>query len=534
MDEVQKLLLQVEGQHQLEQLNRELSEEEKILRGLRQGLSEGGISLRSYNQIAQESAAEILRLRGAIKDLAGQGGMSGGGILQASYAVQDFTAVLSGGQGLDRAIMSVQNNIPGLLMALGMSGGLAGVVSLVSVGIGALVPLIERMWGAFDDKEAAERAKERLKELQAEIKKAHDAFQKLAEAPTDPEKQAAEGIAMFLKERPNADLAKRAVAAGVTNAEAWSKLTPEERKAFTEAENAATTDVDDYERRETARIDQAERQGTMGPVAAVNARMMLGLRLPALRQQREEAQAKRAGILRSGRERAAESIVAGATQAGPAHAGDRERLLGLTRGQDAFKELQLYTPERIAADEAEYQRQAEADAEEAEQRRQFKERRAQHRREIDQELQDTQAADAEQLREYQQAKRKTQQHQAKVQREGSAAERDIHRRATASDRAIATDAVIDAAAQEGFVGRRAPNYEQTIAMAEEALQNMQRGIDRDTAAMMAVHQMVRMLNQASMMNAQRANQRFEQLAAMGNQLYMGTDHSGQFSTLPPM
>lgn len=69
-------------------------------------------------------------------------GDMGRGILQASYAVQDFTSVLAGGQGLTKALGAVQNNIPVLLTGLGMGSGMAGAISLVSVGVGALIPLL--------------------------------------------------------------------------------------------------------------------------------------------------------------------------------------------------------------------------------------------------------------------------------------------------------------------------------------------------------------------------------------------------------
>src|SRR5574337_694269 len=85
------------------------------------------------------------------------GGM-GRGVLQASFAVQDFTSVLTGGGGLSRALTSVQNNIPILLTGLGMGAGLAGTVSLVSVGLGAMIPLLTQSG------EEAEKAAAKIEE----------------------------------------------------------------------------------------------------------------------------------------------------------------------------------------------------------------------------------------------------------------------------------------------------------------------------------------------------------------------------------
>jgi len=94
----------------------------------------------------------------------------GRGILQTSYAVQDFTSVLSGGGGLSRAFGSVQNNIPVLLTGLGMGAGLAGVVSVISVGLGAVIPLVSQFFGAMDADKAKAAAAE-VQKLAAEVER---------------------------------------------------------------------------------------------------------------------------------------------------------------------------------------------------------------------------------------------------------------------------------------------------------------------------------------------------------------------------
>ncbi len=133
----------------------------------------------------------------------------GRGVLQTSYAVQDFTAVLSGGGGLSRALGSVQNNIPVLLEQLGMSAGLAGTVSLVSVGLGVAIPLLMQFAGA--EKEAAGEAKK----LAAEV-------EKLDMMRTGAQDATAKGVGAFMKELPpitvkqgiSAELSQRALFQG--------------------------------------------------------------------------------------------------------------------------------------------------------------------------------------------------------------------------------------------------------------------------------------------------------------------------------
>jgi hypothetical protein len=96
----------------------------------------------------------------------GAGGGAGMGILGASYAFQDFTAVLSGGQGFGRALGAIQNNIPILLAGLGAGAGLAGVVSVVTVGVGLLIDnwdKIQRLWGSGKTEEETKRIKDLAK-----------------------------------------------------------------------------------------------------------------------------------------------------------------------------------------------------------------------------------------------------------------------------------------------------------------------------------------------------------------------------------
>jgi hypothetical protein len=63
----------------------------------------------------------------------------GRGALQASFAFQDFTSVLAGGQGFGRALGAIQNNIPVVLSSLGVGAGLTGVVSVATVALGLLI-----------------------------------------------------------------------------------------------------------------------------------------------------------------------------------------------------------------------------------------------------------------------------------------------------------------------------------------------------------------------------------------------------------
>lgn len=151
-------------------------------------------------QAAQLDMLEQLGIRTEVAtDAAGRAGRSlgrdgdfGRGVMQASFAVQDFTSVL-GTQGLGRAIGSIQNNIPILATALGAGAGLAGVVSIVSIGVGLLIDNWGRLTGAWDGGETKKET-ERQKELAKAIEATADAAEKLAR--THPREQREEESAL--------------------------------------------------------------------------------------------------------------------------------------------------------------------------------------------------------------------------------------------------------------------------------------------------------------------------------------------------
>jgi hypothetical protein len=146
--------------------------------------------------VADQTAAALIHVETAAQNaghaataMAGTSGRSGQGILGTSYAVQDFTSVLAGGQGLGRALASVQNNIPILVSSLGAGAGLAGVISIVSVGIGLLIDnwgSIQKLWKSGETEEETER----MKKLAKAIDDAREATEKLLKTPA-PWRQAA-------------------------------------------------------------------------------------------------------------------------------------------------------------------------------------------------------------------------------------------------------------------------------------------------------------------------------------------------------
>jgi hypothetical protein len=468
VDEIQRLILKVEGQAELARLNAELAKEQEHLQKLVQIKKDGVVAVDPAT--VRQSAQAILDLNGQIDKLAGQGGMGGGGILQASYAVQDFTSVLSGGQGLDRALSSVQNNIPGLLMSLGMSGGLAGVVSLVSVGIGALIPVVEKLWASLGDGEGAEKAREKLEELRKE-------FEALSKAATRAEAQGSKSIREVITEG-GADEIAGAAAKTLSMTGGGEDMTEEERLAVNSVKNARPDVKAGVEKRVFDRINKANAER-------------------------------------------AQQIVAGATQPGEQGASARAQLRGLVGANaGAFPsgllgDLERAEPSEIAAQQA-LERQGELNAanmERAAKARREEEARGEAQRALD--IQGRKNAQAFDKRT--EAKGKAADEFEERQDRGLAAQARREAPMRGARRAVARTA-----ADMGFTGDSAPNPGEIDEMAKNALANFNNGMNGQQAAWMAVMQRVQAIQQMS--------QQFQQ---MQSSQQMGGDFSGQFSRLTP-
>lgn len=142
------------------------------------------IQLEKHAGLYSVVTAEVNATGGAMSRSIGTPGSRGNpgmGILGASYAFQDFTSVLAtgGDRSFMRALSSVQNNIPVLAMALGAGMGLAGAVSVVTVGVGLLIENWDKLTGNWKSEETKKEA-ERMKDLAKATDQAREAAEKLA------------------------------------------------------------------------------------------------------------------------------------------------------------------------------------------------------------------------------------------------------------------------------------------------------------------------------------------------------------------
>lgn len=135
-------------------------------------------SLQTVSVVAdQNTVPSLQRVDVATNQVATSTNRLGSTVLYASYAVQDFTSQL-GTRGLGGAFAAIQNNIPQILMGLGIGGGMTGVVSVLAVGVGVLYTnwdKVATLWGqGKTDEETA-----RLKKMEEQIKATTAATEKL-------------------------------------------------------------------------------------------------------------------------------------------------------------------------------------------------------------------------------------------------------------------------------------------------------------------------------------------------------------------
>jgi hypothetical protein len=490
VDEVQKLILQVEGQEKLKTLNEELAKERDFLEKLLVIQKQGVVGVNP--QDIRNAAERMVNLNTEIARLQTQTRGFGQAALNLQYVLDDLTQT-SG--GWERKLASISNNVPGLVASLGAGAGLAGTIGLVSTALIALAPLAKAAWAALTE-EGPELAKEQLKEIEDRIKKINDEFKKLAQKPTDFESQSAKAIGDFLGQRPAAEKAEAGilkVMAGDPSA-GLKEMTPDERKEF-----------DDLQRR--------IKRGVGEP-------------MPPLIARRNE-------LANIARQRFARSLVTGATEAGPAGEKARRTLQEIAqRNPGAFPtnfatHLAEMTPEALAAQEAdgskaldEHEEFGRRAHEAGQKRRQNTAARNRARDDVKRRIERDTAAKNHQLEQ-----------QARAEDRGPAfADKQLADEARDSEAPGETDhqrqlrqARRASVSMSQDLGYGTPSADQADQLASAALSNMANGMNGQQAVWAAVMKKVEAINAAA--------QQFRQMQA---QQLMGSDNSGQFSLMTPL
>jgi hypothetical protein len=312
------LILEMKGQEGVKALTADLEAQKNELKQIKAAFDSGDISMGEFLQEQHRLQEGIAGTAGVMQQLTGSGGRGAGGrgILGASYAFQDFTSQIQ--NGFLPALSSIQNNIPQILMGMGMGSGMVGIVSAAAVGFGLLAVAAKSAFGG-ETKEAIEEAKEKLKEFEAQVKSVHEAFLKMTQKATTPEEEAAANLKAILEDRPNAERIAAAIAQKIGEKRVLESLSPEEMTQLGGINQRILSD------------EQIKASAQFGDPATIEAQQKQA------RQASEKAEQERHELLLKARRRIGEQTVVDAAKAGP-------------EGAAALRRLKEYAPADITSE----------------------------------------------------------------------------------------------------------------------------------------------------------------------------------------
>jgi hypothetical protein len=192
--EEEQLILKIVGEEKLAALNAELAKETKLVTDATTAFRTLGMSQAQYEQIVATQIPKLMDLNGQIKELNVQAkSFSGQGGIQLGYVFDDLVNTSGNWQ---RHLASISNNMPGLLMSLGVGTGLAGQLSLIYTGFIAVLPVMTKFFDMLTG--GSEEARQNLEALKKSAEEAADAFVTLADKATPPEAASQKAIAAKL------------------------------------------------------------------------------------------------------------------------------------------------------------------------------------------------------------------------------------------------------------------------------------------------------------------------------------------------
>jgi hypothetical protein len=533
MDEVQKIIFDIQNREKLQALNHDLELERNLVVGLNQQLQHGTIN---QGQFAAAALAPAQNIRALNKDIAElekstKGLMSPHGLLNLSYVFDDLSNTTG---GWERKLSSISNNIPGVLASLGVGGGLVGVLALVGTGLITVARNWDTLMDSFKSIAIGEAA-DQLKALEDRAEKAAEKFDKLTKRPSKTEAAGAKSLQELFDETGAVNIEKGL--AGVLGTSGLGEdLTEEERSDLAYLSSKEALDK---------ATEHLYGQGLTGEQLD-QARDAYGKALIAERAKRE---AEYRGRHMGSNVAKAKEIITGALEPGQAGAGSRATLADLVdKGQGSFPpgflgDVLNSFPEQIARQQG-LEREGAANAARSDAATRAKRERqrvtddADHKweraeRELSQDR-ERHAKFVEQLsrdgQENEEHMKREQEREAQRQeRENAHFLQQTHQRLQREDK----ERPQQEAAQRirnisRFQGAR-PTEDQVMAAAQDAVALAKQGLDVNSAAMSAFLSM----RQASERLRQQLEQQAAQWRAEQNRLGMSPDQTGNFSQLTP-
>ena len=507
VDEVQRLILKVEGEIELKRLNDQLEKEDAALKKLVAARATGGGS--GVSPAAVEAAASsVIKLNTEIGRLQNQFKLSGSSALQLQYVLDDLVNT-SG--NWERHLASISNNIPGVVRSLGGSQGMAGAIGIVTTSLIALAPIVKEVWNYFSD-DGPELAKEKLKELEQQAKKTHEAYLKLINHATAAESEEAANVAAILQDRPNGENATKAIAAALSAGEVEFGMNDDERKEFKRNAGALLSD----EQIKAQATSAGTRYTDAGEVKSFD-QAAADAESTRLFKARNAARTKDAEI----RQRVAEKMIEDAQVAGPLGTKARARLIK-TAPADIAAELRDNTADAIRAREQADDAFNAEQADWSERRHKALKAKAKHNKESDALThlgkinEDLGNRDAER-------------DQAAAARETDRAYRESLQSMTRDRQTRPQQQAEDMIRRRSTMTGLSPTDEQVKQAASHAVELAGQGVATNDAALMAFRGMVQ---RAVDIERRLAQQRAE-FQSESMRLQMGPDHTGNYSHMSP-
>ncbi len=521
MDDIQRLILKIEGEDKLKTLNVELGKEEEHLKRLLLIQKQGVVGVNPAD--IQKAATEVVRLNTAIAATTRETKNFVGSALQLQYVMDDL---INTSGDWTRHLASISNNIPGLVLSLGGTAGIAGAIGIVSTGLIALAPAARAAWAALTGS-GPEMAAEQLKEIADKVKKLREEFAKLRDMPTDAGKSAADRQAAFLGEQPNAQRASE----GVQNV---LKNVPSASRGF-----MSKAEQDEFD---SLGKSLPHLRGKFGEDLGIDQKTIDAGRNTAAGR-RYAPMIQRRGELQGKADRAyAQSLVAASAKPGPEGEAARAQLQEMANGNpNAFPAgfgNDLEQPPATKAEQAAIEAQGNANrrkmAREMKDEQTEKEQEARLARSAEGkslrnlERQDDKEAEANRLANQAakvQAREKEKKRQADLQRtaesEMGGAVVSTHDLEMERARKVTTSASQQLGRATGGMRGGTPNVAQSEAMASRMLKNMDDGMNFEQARWDAVQRQVEGMERAAAQYRERQSR-----------LMPGTDQGG-YSQLSP-
>lgn len=195
MTEEQELVLKIIGEQQLKELNVQFEKEKELIQQATTNFKNLAITQAQYEQVVAASVPRLMQLNAEMKALNQEAkSFSGNSGLQLSYVIDDLANTSGNWQ---RHLASISNNMPGLLMSMGVGTGLAGQLAMVYTGFVVVLPVLKQFFDMITG--GSEEARKNMEALKKATDDAAESFDKLVEKPGKAEEASQKAIAEKLQ-----------------------------------------------------------------------------------------------------------------------------------------------------------------------------------------------------------------------------------------------------------------------------------------------------------------------------------------------